>query len=334
MRLRSGKRKCLERTSNVEKDQRGVEPMESLPDAVLLLIMEKTKLHHLVSSDLSEFGSKQKNDLECLQFIKSVASINKRFRRLCKTGSLWSSRDFHSKGCMMWILKHVDDFSSACFDETLYVPSLEVFSPREIVTAFDKLGRHLKSISLFGQWQALQCMTEGGKLSNAYVISILKRCRNLTGLEICFSHRIAIGTLIKCIGFLPRLADLSAHCISITEGKDDVTLPLINALSEQCLALKSLNMSSAPYRGPLLIDRNLFKITGLMSLTVWGGLIQPELFGNLSSLTSLHAAHTEIPATLQISCNSVLQHLALMDIRYMDVENQIEIERFTALNCF
>mmetsp|Transcript_36813 Transcript_36813/g.59531 ORF Transcript_36813/g.59531 Transcript_36813/m.59531 type:complete len:97 (+) Transcript_36813:341-631(+) len=89
--------------------------MESLPDAVLLLILQKTK------------GTDSRAELH---------------EWLCRTGSLWTPYDFYVKDCMMWIV---------CFDTTLPVQDLEDFSPSEITYAFDTLGGHVKDIDRIGR---------------------------------------------------------------------------------------------------------------------------------------------------------------------------------------
>jgi len=250
----------LETTFAVEEGERPTETfhtMESLPDAVLLLILEKIKGAETEDSSYRASSNKK--------FIKSVASINKRFQRLCMTNSLWRACDFYPKGCMMWLIKHVD-LSSVSFDTTLCV-YLEEFSRKEIITAFGKLGPYVKDIELKGYGR----LDGHDMVFNGFTCSILKRCSNLSRLQIRLPD-IAVDTLIDCIKGLPLLADLLVDDVS-----DDV-MPLINTLSERCPALTALSFSQQSSSYIFTYDRDLFKITGLVELFIGDAELQAEFF--------------------------------------------------------
>jgi len=240
--------------------------MESLPDVVLLLILEKMK-----GAETKEFGYRA--SIHNRRFIKSVGSINKRFQRLCKTGSLWRACDFYPKGCMMWLIKHVD-LSSVSFDMKLHMPPLEDLSLKEITTAFGKLGPYLKDIELQGDGR----LAGHDMVFNGFNCSILKRCSNLSRLHIRLPH-VAMDTLIDGIKCMPLLIDLKAEGVTHTDDGNGI-MPLVNTLSERCPALSFLELCSSSINDFVFTyDHNLFKkVTGLVKLDVANAELPAEFF--------------------------------------------------------
>mmetsp|Transcript_20472 Transcript_20472/g.34144 ORF Transcript_20472/g.34144 Transcript_20472/m.34144 type:complete len:251 (+) Transcript_20472:497-1249(+) len=207
------------------------------------------------------------------------------------------------------------------------LPDLDDFSPREITSTFDKLGQHLKDIKFTGGHPSNY--NEFHSVRNIYILSILKRCHNVTRLN-CDVPKIALDTLVASTKHLPLLLDLTAYDIKTT-GMNRVK-PLMNALCEHCPALKSLQFSAAPNQ-ELLYDRTVFDIKGLVSLTLTGEpVLEADFYRDLALLTSLTLADAdEVPEEVRISCNSVLQCLTLKDMQAIGDMKMIEIERCTAL---
>eukprot|EP00276_Gloeochaete_wittrockiana_P019705 CAMPEP_0184339652 /NCGR_PEP_ID=MMETSP1089-20130417/8332_1 /TAXON_ID=38269 ORGANISM="Gloeochaete wittrockiana, Strain SAG46.84" /NCGR_SAMPLE_ID=MMETSP1089 /ASSEMBLY_ACC=CAM_ASM_000445 /LENGTH=583 /DNA_ID=CAMNT_0026667027 /DNA_START=130 /DNA_END=1878 /DNA_ORIENTATION=- len=338
---RSGKRKSLERASAIdEEDKRavvevdsGVFSIESLPDSVLLLILEKTK---------DAVGKAYWCSVSALnkRFIKSVASVNKRFHRLSRSAFLWKPSDVSSKGCLVWLIKHLD-LSSICSKGTVSLSYLEEFSPRELAASFGKLGPYLKDVEITPPERPLEGYE---KIYDFYAVPIMKSCPTLTRLCINVPN-IHMNTLINCVEHLPLLTDLAACRVSIYSSSSlsvenrgnlyGITL-LINALSEGCPGLTSLAISPEFWtaRNYIGLFPELHKITGLMSLKLSEGELHTKFFNQaLSSLTSLDLSKTRIPETLLIADNSLLRCLKLQSLsqRSMEHDFTIGIKRCTEL---
>mmetsp|Transcript_16039 Transcript_16039/g.26290 ORF Transcript_16039/g.26290 Transcript_16039/m.26290 type:complete len:517 (-) Transcript_16039:237-1787(-) len=257
--------------------------IEGLPDALLLIIIKYVKKQCSIS-----------------QFISTVAAFNQRFRRLAMSGHLWKSRDFSSKDTVCWIIKNVD-LALVRFNKALRLKKLEHFSPMEIITIFDALGKHVRTLvlhtsdSMFKSHQSL-CQD-----------LMIRRCTSLVELEI---GQVMMSAFIPCLASLPKLVNLTVYDICSIPATEGI-IQLFDALDSNCTGLTSLMLGSET--SVLFLEHPLNKISQLKNLCIFDCFaLQENFFTHLPpSLTSLKIFSEDqaMASTVWIAGNSSLESL-------------------------